>query len=129
MVGADKTKCRKCSSEVKNGDIICCRICNVWHHLHCSGLSRENSCNILEIKISSGNVPNVLFIGAAKTQEYLVNVVAFSVTVLTNGFIKGVRSLLDNDKFVKLGQCEKPWFCLKCMTNNLPCYVFDEKKS
>ena len=91
MVGADKTKCRKCSSEVKNGGSICCCICNVWHHLHCSGLSRENSCNILETKISSGNVPNVLFIGVANAQGFLVNVVVFSVTVVTNGFIKSVH--------------------------------------
>ena len=41
MISSDETKCGKCSSEVKNGDSICCSICNVWHHLHCSGLSRE----------------------------------------------------------------------------------------
>ena len=41
MIGADKTKCCKCSSEVKNEDSIDCSICNVWHHLHCSGQSME----------------------------------------------------------------------------------------
>ena len=35
---------------------------------------------------------------------------------------------MDNDKFVKLGQCEEPWFCLECMTNNLPFHTLDEKK-
>ena len=41
MTSSDKTKCPKCSSEVKDGDSICCSICNVWHHLQCLGLSRE----------------------------------------------------------------------------------------
>ena len=35
---------------------------------------------------------------------------------------------MENDKFVKLGQCEEPWFCLECMTNNLPFYALNEKK-
>ena len=41
IMSSEKTKCRKCRSEVKNGDSICCSICNVWHHLRCSGLSKE----------------------------------------------------------------------------------------
>ena len=41
IMSSDKTKCRKCKSEVKNGDSICCSVCNVWHHLQCSGLNKE----------------------------------------------------------------------------------------
>ena len=37
-------------------------------------------------------------------------------------------SILDNDKFVRLGQYEEPWFCLECLTTNLPFYALDEKK-
>ena len=48
----------------------------------------KNSCNILETDISSGNV---LFTGVGNAQGFLVNEVVFSVTVVTNGFIKGVH--------------------------------------
>ena len=98
MIGSDKTKCCKCSSEVKNGDSICCSICNVWHHLHCSGLSRKE------------------FLQHTKNKN-----------LFWEWFHKRC-SLLENDKFVKLGQCEEPWFCLECMTSNLPFYALDEKK-
>ena len=69
----------------------------------------------------------MLFRGVGNAQGFLLNVVVFSETIVTNGF--NLRcSLLGNDKFVKLGQCEEPWFCLECMTNNLPFYALDGKK-
>ena len=36
--------------------------------------------------------PNLLFTGVGNAQGFLVYVVVFSVTVVTNGFIKGVHS-------------------------------------
>ena len=92
MIGSDKTKCCKCSSEVKNGDSICCSICNVWHHLHCSGLSREEFLQHTRNKNLYWYWECLkLFTGVGNAQGFLVNVVVFSVTVVTNGFIKGVH--------------------------------------
>ena len=125
MIGSDKTKCRKCSSEVKNGDSICCSICNVWHHLHCSDLSREEF--LQHTKNKNGNAPNVLFAGVAKCSRVLGKCGCILCNCCNKWSHKRC-SLLENDKFDKLVQCEEPWFCLECMTNNLPFYALDEKK-
>ena len=51
-----------------------------------TGLSRE------EFLQHTRNAPNVLFTGVGNAQGFLVNVVVFSVTVVTNHFIKGAHS-------------------------------------
>ena len=89
----NKTKCRKCKTEVKSGNSICCSVCNVWHHLCCLGLNREQFLEHTKNKTFSGNVLNVLFTGAESAQRFLVIVTVFSVIAVTNGFIKNVHFL------------------------------------
>ena len=91
MMSSEKTKCCKCRSEVKNGDSICCSICNVWHHLRCSGLSKEEFLQHTRNKNLFGNVLSVLFIGVGNVQGFLANVVVSSVTAVTNGFTKSIH--------------------------------------
>ena len=89
----NKTKCHKCKTEVKSGNSICCSVCNVWHHLRCSGLNREQFLEHTKNKTFSGNVLNVLFTGVESAQRFLVIVTVFSVIAVTNGFIKNVHFL------------------------------------
>ena len=127
MISADKTKCRKYSSEVKNGDSICCSIFNVWHHLHCSGLNREELLQHTRNKKLFWQCPKCVVYRCGKCSRALGE----CSYILCNGCNKWFHkscSLLDNDKFIILGQCEERWFCLHCMTNNLPFYALDEKK-
>ena len=127
MIGFDKTKCRKCSSEVKNGDSICCSICNVWHHLHCSGLSRKEFLQHTKNKNLFWECSKCVVYRCGKCSRVLGKCVCILCNCCNKWFHKRC-SLLENDKFVKLGQCEEPWFCLECMTNNLPFYALNEKK-
>ena len=71
MIGSDKTKCCKCSSEVKNGDSICCSICNVWHHLHCSGLSREEFLQHIRNKNLYWECPKCVVYRCGKCSRFL----------------------------------------------------------
>ena len=127
MTGSDKTKCRKCSSEVKNGYSICCSVCNVWHHFRCSGLSREEFLQHTRNKNLFWECPKCVVYRCGKCSRVLGKCGCILCNCCNKWFHKRC-SLLENDKFVKLGQCEEPWFCLECMTSNPPFYALDEKK-
>ena len=107
MIDFDKTKCRKCSSEVKNGDSICCSICNVWHHLHCSGLSREEFLQHTRNKNLFWECPKCVVYRCGKCSRVLGKCGCILCNCCNKWFHKRC-SLLENDKFVKLGQCEEP---------------------
>ena len=87
----------------------------------------KNFCNILETKISSGNAPKCVVYRCGKCSRVLGKCGCILCNCCNKWFRKRC-SLLEKDKFVKLGQCEEPWFCLECMTNNLRFYALDEKK-
>ena len=90
-MSSEKTRCRKCRSEVKNGDSICCSICNVWHHLRCSGLSKEEFLQHTRNKNLFWQCAKCVLYRCGKCQGFLVNVVVSSATAVTNGFTKSVH--------------------------------------
>ena len=87
----------------------------------------KNFCNILETKSSSGDAPKCFVYRCGKCSRVLGKCGCILCNCCNKWFRKRC-SLLEKDKFVKLGQCEEPWFCLECMTNDVRFYALDEKK-
>ena len=102
MTGSDKTKCRKCSSEVKNGESICCSICNVWHHLHCSCLSSEEFLQQSRNKKTFWECPKCAVYRCGKCSSVRGKCGCILCNCCNKWFYKRCP-LLENDKFVKLG--------------------------
>ena len=127
MINSNKTKCRKCKTEVKCGNSICCSVCNVWHHLRSSGLSREEFLQHTKNENLLWECPKCVVYRCGKCSRILGNCGCILCNCCNKWFHKKC-SLLENNKFTNLGQCEEPWFCLDCMKNNLPFYELDAKK-
>ena len=123
----NKTKCRKCKTEVKSGNSICCSVCNVWHHLRCSGLNREQFLEHTKNKNLFWECPKCVVYRCGKCSKVLGNCDCILCNCCNKWFHKKC-SLLETNKFTRLGQGEEPWFCLDCMKNNLPFYDLDAKK-
>ena len=124
----EKTRCRKCRSEVKNGDSICCSICNVWHHLRCSGLSKEEFLQHTRNKNLFWQCPKCVVYRCGKCSRVLGKCGCILCNCCNKWFYKKC-SLLENNKFSELSQCEESWYCLECMTNNLPFHALNETKT
>ena len=123
----NKTKCLKCKTEVKSGNSICCSVCNIWHHLCCSGLNREQFLKHTKNKNLFWECPKCVVYRCGKCSKVLGNCDCILCNCCNKWFHKKY-SLLETNKFTRLGQGEEPWFCLDCMKNNLPFYDLDAKK-
>ena len=105
-----------------------CSICNVWHHLCCSGLSKEEFLQQTRNKNFFWECPKCVVYRCGKCSRVLGKCSCILCNCCNKWFHKKC-SLPENNKFSKLSQCEEPWFCLECMTNNLPFYALNETKT
>ena len=103
-------------------------ICNVWHYFHYSGLSRDEFLQHTRSKNLFWECPKCVVYRWGKCSRVLGKCGCILCNRCNEWFHKRC-SLLDEDIFVKLGQCEEPRFCLECMTNNLPFYTLDKNKN